>query len=166
MSLCTRPLLPITNGSWMYVEHLNLTYGYELPVSDVSKPNKQIYLNCSATRYSPTLSLTSALDGGGCQCYAPAALPPGKTRYSLYRRLVGPTAGLDRSGQSHPTGNGSPDRPASSESLCRLSYPGPRAKQNGVITPQTIPVSTSLQKVQNPQILATLLFLITVLFIR
>ena len=26
----------------------------------------------------------------GGQCHAPAALPPGKTRYPLYRRLGGP----------------------------------------------------------------------------
>jgi hypothetical protein len=32
-------------------------------------------------RYSCTLSLTSALDGVGYQRHAPAALPPGKTRY-------------------------------------------------------------------------------------
>ena len=31
-------------------------------------------------RYSCTLSLTSALDGVGCQRHAPATLPPGKTR--------------------------------------------------------------------------------------
>jgi len=41
-------------------------------------------------RYSSTLSLTSALDGVGGQRYAPAALPPGQTRYPLYRRLGGP----------------------------------------------------------------------------
>ena len=40
-------------------------------------------------KYSSTLSLTSALDGGGCQRYAPAALLPGKTQYPLYRRLGG-----------------------------------------------------------------------------
>ena len=34
-------------------------------------------------RYSSTLSLTSALDGVGGQRHAPAALPPGKTRYPL-----------------------------------------------------------------------------------
>jgi len=28
--------------------------------------------------------------GVGGQCHAPAALPPGKTRYPLYRRLDGP----------------------------------------------------------------------------
>ena len=38
-------------------------------------------------RYSSTLSLTSALDGVRGQRHVPAALPPGKTRYLLYRRL-------------------------------------------------------------------------------
>jgi hypothetical protein len=33
--------------------------------------------------------LTSALEGMGGQHHAPAALPPGKTRYPLYRRLGG-----------------------------------------------------------------------------
>ena len=38
--------------------------------------------------YSSTLPSTSALVGGvGGQHHAPAALPPGKTRYPLYRRL-------------------------------------------------------------------------------
>ena len=46
--------------------------------------------------YSPTLSLTSALDGLGGQRHAPGALSPGKTRYPLYSRLGGPQA---RSGQ-------------------------------------------------------------------
>jgi hypothetical protein len=43
-------------------------------------------------KYSSTLSLTSALDGGvGSQRHTPAALPPGKeTLYPLYRRLSGP----------------------------------------------------------------------------
>ena len=45
--------------------------------------------------YSSTLPSTSALDVGG-QRHAPAALPPGKTRYPLYRRLGGPQG---RSGQ-------------------------------------------------------------------
>jgi hypothetical protein len=42
------------------------------------------------SRYCSTLSLTSALDGVGGQRHAPAALPPGKTRYPSYRRLGGP----------------------------------------------------------------------------
>ena len=64
--------------------------------------------------------------GVGGQRHAPAALPPGKTRYPLYRRLDGPQG---RSGRvrkiSPPTGIRSPDRPARSESKYRLSYRGP-----------------------------------------
>ena len=44
-------------------------------------------------RYSSTFSLTSALDGVRGQRHAPAALPPGKTRYPLYRRLGGLRSG-------------------------------------------------------------------------
>ena len=40
-------------------------------------------------RYGSTLSLISALNGVGGQRHAPAALPPGKNRYPLYRRLGG-----------------------------------------------------------------------------
>jgi len=39
--------------------------------------------------YSSTISLTLALDGVGGQRHAPAALPPGNTRYPLYRGLGG-----------------------------------------------------------------------------
>jgi hypothetical protein len=47
-------------------------------------------------RYSSVLSLTSRLDGVHGQRHTPAALPLGKTRYPLYRRLGGPQG---RSGQ-------------------------------------------------------------------
>jgi hypothetical protein len=47
-------------------------------------------------RYSSTLSLTSALDGVGCQRHAPAALPPVNNRYPLYRRLGGPKGRSER----------------------------------------------------------------------
>jgi len=77
--------------------------------------------------YGSTLSLTSALDGVDGQRHAPTALPPGKTRYPLYWRLGGPQG---RSGRvrkiSPPTGIRSPNRSARSESLYRLSYPGPQ----------------------------------------
>jgi len=66
--------------------------------------------------YSCTLP-SGARWGMGGQPHAPAALPPGKTRYSLYRRLGAENLA--------PTGIQSPDRPACSESLYRLSYPGP-----------------------------------------
>ena len=39
---------------------------------------------------SSTLSLTSAVDGVGGKRHSPAALPPGKTGYTLYGRLSGP----------------------------------------------------------------------------
>ena len=52
------------------------------------------------------------------------SLPPGKTRYQLYRRLSGSQG---RSGQvrkiSPPTGIRWPDRPARSQSLHRIRYP-------------------------------------------
>jgi hypothetical protein len=46
--------------------------------------------------YSSTLSLTSALDGVDVPRHASAALPVGKTRYALCRRLGVPQ---DRSGR-------------------------------------------------------------------
>ena len=78
-------------------------------------------------RYSSTLSLTSTLDGGLVVNATPRPLyPPGKTRYPLYRRLGGPQG---RSGRVRkflpPAWIPSPDRPARSESLYRLSYRGP-----------------------------------------
>jgi len=39
--------------------------------------------------HTSTLPLTSALAGVGGEPHVPAALPPGKTRYPSYRRLVG-----------------------------------------------------------------------------
>jgi hypothetical protein len=58
----------------------------------------------------------------GGQRNTPAALPPVKNQYPLYRRLGGHQGG---SKNLAPTGIRSPDRPALSESLYRLSYPGP-----------------------------------------
>ena len=92
--------------------------------------------------YSSTLSSTSALEGVGGQRHALATLPPGKTRYPLYRRLGGPQG---RSGRvrkiSPPTGIRSPDRPARSESLYRLLYPnhlrGYKGKDDDVKTAVT-----------------------------
>jgi len=52
--------------------------------------------------YSSTLPSTSALDGVGGQCHAPAALPPGKTRYPLCMRLVGPQGRYGRVRKNSP----------------------------------------------------------------
>ena len=73
--------------------------------------------------YSSTLLSTSALEGGEGSASRPGrTLPPAKTRYPLYRRLVGPQG---RSGRENlaPTGIRSPDRPARRQSLYRLRYP-------------------------------------------
>jgi len=68
-----------------------------------------------------TLSLTSVLDGVGGQRLAPAALPPGKTRYPLHRRLGGLHGCYGQLRNiSPPTGIRSSDRPSRSESLYLL----------------------------------------------
>ena len=77
----------------------------------------------------------------GDQPHAPTALPLGKTQYPLFRRLGAPQG---RSGRvrkiSPPTGIRSPDRPARSESLYRLSFPcPPRATLSTINTTWTGP---------------------------
>ena len=71
------------------------------------------------------------------------SLPPGKTRYPLYRKLGGPQG---RSGQvrkiSPPTGIRSPDRPARSQSLYRLSYRPTIAKKKRCIFQETVSLDT------------------------
>ena len=62
------------------------------------------------------------------QHHAPAALPPRKIRYTLYRRLGGAQGRYGRVRTPPPNGIRLPDRPARSESLCWLSYPGPQWK--------------------------------------
>ena len=64
--------------------------------------------------------------GLGGQRDAPAVIAPGKSQYPLYRWLGGPQSWSGRVRKLSPhTGIRSPDRPACSESLYRLNYPGP-----------------------------------------
>ena len=64
----------------------------------------------------------------GFQRHALAALPPGKSRYPLYRRLGGHQGRSGRIRKISPLkGIRSPDRPARSESLYGLSYRGPHS---------------------------------------
>jgi hypothetical protein len=72
------------------------------------------------------LSLTSALTGVGGERHAPAALPRQRPGTHCVGGWVGPRAGLDGCEKSRPTGIRSPDSSARSESLYRLSSPGPR----------------------------------------
>jgi len=54
-------------------------------------------------RYSPNLSLTSALDGVDHQCHAPTALLQGKRPSTHYTGgWVGPRASPDGCRKSHP----------------------------------------------------------------
>jgi hypothetical protein len=65
--------------------------------------------------------------GVGGQLHTPAALPPGKRPGThCTGDWVGPRAGLE----GCPTEIRSPDRPARSESLYRLSYRGPQHENN------------------------------------
>ena len=69
-------------------------------------------------RQSSTLSLTSALDGGG---WLTPLYPREKTRHPLYRRLGAPV--WTDAENFAPTGIRSSHRPAHSESLYLLRYP-------------------------------------------
>ena len=78
-------------------------------------------------RYSSTLSLTSALDRGGWSTPRSACVAPWKeSLYPFYTKLGGPQSRSGLVGKGPPPYDiRSPDRPARSESLYRLSYPGP-----------------------------------------
>ena len=76
--------------------------------------------------YSSTLSLTSALDGGEQSTPRPGRFTPGKDPVPIVQ-VVGWAPGPVQTGVKNlaSTGIRSPDRPARSQSLYRLSYPGP-----------------------------------------
>jgi hypothetical protein len=69
----------------------------------------------------------------GGQRHVPTALPPGKTRYPLYRRLGGPQGRSGRVQKISSHWGSIPEHPARSESLYRLSYPGPISRYITII---------------------------------
>ena len=76
--------------------------------------------------YSSTLSLTSAEDGGGCSTSRLGRFTPGKDPIPLVEEAGWTPEPLWKDAENvAPTGIRSPDFPAHSESLYRLSYPGP-----------------------------------------
>jgi hypothetical protein len=88
------------------------------PITDHEIPEREY--KCSST-----LPWTSKQDGVGGQGHAPTALPPGNTRCPLYSRLGGPQALPGPMRKISPsTTIRSPDPPARSDSLHRLSYAG------------------------------------------
>jgi hypothetical protein len=73
-----------------------------------------------------TLFDLGTLEGGGWSAPRSSRFTAGKTRYPLYRRVgwaPGPIWTYAKN--LAPTGIRSPDRPARSQSLYRLSYPSP-----------------------------------------
>jgi hypothetical protein len=77
--------------------------------------------------YSPTLSLTSALDGDRWSMPRPGRFTPGKDPVPTVREDEwGPGPIWTSAENLASTGIRSPDRPARSESLYRLSYPAPQ----------------------------------------
>ena len=86
----------------------------------------------SGRRDMPTLSLTSAQDGVVGQRHVSAALPPGmRLGTNRIGGWAGNRAGLDGCENSRPTtGTRSPDHSARSQSLYRLSHPGPHSVHN------------------------------------
>ena len=73
------------------------------------------------SRYTFTLSLTSALDEGCGQLHSPAALALGMTHFALHRRLGGPQGRTGRAQKIFPpTWIRSSDRPARME--CYTNY--------------------------------------------
>ena len=84
--------------------------------------------------YSFTPSLTAAIHVIGGKLHAPANLPQESTRYQLYRSLdvfQGWSENVRKI--SPPTAIRSPDRPARSEYLYRLSCRGPFNNNKGLI---------------------------------
>jgi len=61
----------------------------------------------------------------GGQRHAPVALPQGKTRHPLHRKLCGPQGRFGLVRKISPHRDSIPYTPARSESLYRLRYPGP-----------------------------------------
>ena len=77
--------------------------------------------------------LTTALEGGEGSTSRPGrSLPPGKTRYSLYRRLRWPQGRSGRAENLAPTRIRSPDRPARSSVAIPTELPGPKSHNVGV----------------------------------
>ena len=86
-------------------------------------------------RYSCTLSLTSALDGGGWSTPRPGRFAPGNNPVPIVQE-AGQASGPVWTGSENLelTGIRSPDRPARSESLNRLRYPVPHRETRRVNT--------------------------------
>ena len=85
-------------------------------------------------RHRSTISLTSALNGDGCLTPRPGQFTRRSDPVPTVQE-AGRAQGLFWTGAEYlaPTGIGSPGLPARSESLYRLSYPGPQKALTGML---------------------------------
>jgi hypothetical protein len=120
------------NSFERYVRTPVITIGLKTPVNSQLEVKVKVTLE-QATKaqrasrgYSSTLSLTSQLDGGEWLNSRPGLFTPGKDPVPIAQE-AGWAPGPVWTGAENlaPTGFRSPARPVSSESLYRLSYPGP-----------------------------------------
>ena len=85
-------------------------------------------------RYGSTLSLTFGLDGGGWLMASPGRFNPGNNPvYIAWKATWSPGSIWMGAENVAPTGIRSPDRPARSKSLYRLSYPAHNECMSGGI---------------------------------
>ena len=77
--------------------------------------------------YSSTLPSASTLDGGGLSTPRPGRFTPGKDTVPIVQEAgwAPEPVWTGAENLTPPTGIRSPDHPSRSESLYRLSYPGP-----------------------------------------
>jgi hypothetical protein len=96
--------------------------------------------------YNSTLSLTSALDGVGGQRYAPSDLPLKKNPVSIVEEAGYAPLPIWTDVENLATSViRSPDHPARSESLCRLSYPGPHIARIDIFKDTNTHLAVKLQ---------------------
>ena len=82
--------------------------------------------------YSSTLFKTSALEGVGGSAPHPGRFTPGKDPVPIVQEAEWAPGSVWKGAENlAPTGIRSPDRPVRSESLYRLSYPGPFEQNKG-----------------------------------
>jgi len=100
--------------------------------------------------YSCTLSLTSALDGGGWVTPRPGLLGPVRRPIThCTRGCFGPRTGRDVCGKPHPPLQ---DRLAGSKSLYRMNNPSPPTSKTGKF--DSVPSSSEPKQVPGPASLA------------
>ena len=136
MSICIHGLYYINRREIYRVIQKNSKYSN--PVTGPVVAQREVEVKLYSSR-------TSALEEGEWSASCPGrTLLPGKTRYPLYRRLGGHQGRSGRAENLALTGIRSPDRPARSQSLYRLSYPA--HQKNSIFRNFTVNKHKGVQK--------------------